>query len=55
MNLQSLLAERRATVLEQARETNKTARALLQFRIDQIDRELHERQTAWRPADEVSQ
>lgn len=43
---QDLLAERRANVQEQRRETDKTARAMLQFRIDQIDRELHEQRQA---------
>ena len=55
MTAQSLLAERRSCVMEQMRERDATARAMLQFRIGQIDRELHERQTAWRPADEVRQ
>lgn len=40
---QDLLAERRTTVLELARERDSIARQMLQFSIDQIDRELHER------------
>jgi hypothetical protein len=40
---QDILAERRATVFELARETDPTARAMLQFAIDQLDRELAER------------
>lgn len=43
---QDLLAERRANVLEQSREKDPTARAMLQFHIDQIDRELHARREA---------
>lgn len=38
-----LLRERRATVEELRHETDVVARELLQFAIDQIDRELHER------------
>lgn len=41
--LQDLLAERRALVDELRRESDKTARAMLQFAIDQIDRERNER------------
>jgi hypothetical protein len=37
---QDLCAERRCLVLEQSRETDATARAMLQFEIDQIDDEL---------------
>lgn len=48
---QSLLTERRAAIRELSRETDKTAREMLQFRVDQIDRELHER--SWRTGDEV--
>ena len=40
---QSLLAERRANVLERLRETDPTARALLAYHIDTIDRELFAR------------
>ena len=49
--VQDLLTERRAAIAELRTERDKTARHLLQFAIDQIDRELHARQ--WRPADEV--
>jgi hypothetical protein len=42
-SLQDLLAERRANVQEMRRETDKTARAMLQFHIDQIDREIYSR------------
>lgn len=41
--VQDLLAERRANVLEQARERDSLARALLQFHIDTIDAELNRR------------
>lgn len=37
---QDLLAERRANVIEQSRETDPVTRELLQFHIDQIDHEL---------------
>ncbi len=37
---QDILAERRSVVQEQRRETDKTARAILQFQIDELDREL---------------
>lgn len=37
---QDLLAERRALVLEQSRETDRIASEVLQFEIDQIDRSL---------------
>jgi hypothetical protein len=47
---QDLLAERRALVNEQRFERDQCARAMLQFRLDQIDRELHERN--WRPSDQ---
>ncbi len=40
---QDLLAERRATVNELRREKDPTARAMLQFAIDDIDRQLHQR------------
>lgn len=40
---QDLLAERRSLVQEQRFERDEIARELLQFSIDQIDRELHER------------
>lgn len=43
---QDLLAERRANVLEQARERDATARAVLQFHIDTIDAELSRRRVA---------
>lgn len=42
-SLQDLLAERRANVLEQSREADATARAMLQFHIDEIDREIAQR------------
>lgn len=49
---QALLSERRMCVLEQSRETDKIVRQMLQFRIDEIDRELHERsERQWRPSD----
>lgn len=35
-----ILAERRTVVQEQRRERDKTARAILQYQIDEIDREL---------------
>lgn len=37
---QDILAERRSVVLEQMRERDETARAILQYQIDQLDREL---------------
>lgn len=37
---QDILAERRSVVQEQRRETDRTARAILQFQIDELDREL---------------
>jgi hypothetical protein len=40
--VQDLLVERRACIQEQRRESDPTARAMLQFCIGQIDRELHE-------------
>lgn len=40
---QDLLAERRANCLEQHRESDATARAMLQHHIDTIDRELARR------------
>lgn len=53
MNPQSLLAERRACIAELRGERDKTARQMLQFRIDEIDRELHaDGERAWRPSDQ---
>jgi hypothetical protein len=40
---QDLLAERRENVQEQRREIDPTARALLQYHIDEIDRALDAR------------
>jgi len=37
---QDVLAERRSVVQEQRRERDKTARDVLQFQIDELDREL---------------
>lgn len=37
---QDILAERRSVIREQRRETDKTAIAILQFQIDELDREL---------------
>lgn len=37
---QDILAERRSVVQEQRRETDVTARAILQYQIDSLDREL---------------
>ncbi len=37
-SLQDLLAERRANVIEMARERDPVARAMLQYHIDEIDR-----------------
>lgn len=57
----SLIEERRCCVNEQRFERDPIARQLLQFRIDEIDRELHKLQTptapvatdkAWRPGDQ---
>lgn len=42
-SLQDLLAERRENVLEAARETDKTARAMLEYHIAEIDEELQRR------------
>lgn len=42
-SLQDLLAERRLLVQEQRYERDRCARGVLQFQIDQIDRELAER------------
>lgn len=42
-SIQDLLAERRANCMEQSRERDKTARAMLQHHIDTIDRELARR------------
>lgn len=43
---QEILAERRSFVQEQRRETDKTARAVLQYQIDELDRELNARREA---------
>lgn len=40
---QSLLAERRAFVIEQSRASDPTEHAMLQFEIDEIDREIARR------------
>lgn len=45
-SIQDLLAERRANCLEQHRESDATARALLQYHIDTIDREIARRKGA---------
>lgn len=37
---QDILAERRSVVQEQRRERDKTAIAILQFQVDELDREL---------------
>ncbi len=42
-SLQELLAERRANVQEQRRETDPIAIGLLQYHIDEIDREIARR------------
>jgi hypothetical protein len=39
-DLQALLAERRENVLEQSCETDATVRAILQFHIAELDREI---------------
>ena len=46
---QDLLAERRANVNEQRRESDKTARAMLQVHIDTIDMELVTRRANRQP------
>ena len=38
--VQNILAERRSVALEQMHERDATARAVLQFQIDELDREL---------------
>lgn len=43
---QDLLAERRDNVIERSRETDKMARALLQYHVDSIDAELARRRAA---------
>lgn len=43
---QDLLMERRANVLEMMRETDEIAKEMLQFHIDEIDRELKRRREA---------
>lgn len=37
---QDILAERRSVVQEQRRESDRIARAILQYQLDQLDREL---------------
>jgi hypothetical protein len=37
---QEILAERRSVIQEQRRERDQMARAMLQFQIDELDREL---------------
>lgn len=43
---QDILAERRAAINEQRREVCLTARAILQFQIDELSRELDATRTA---------
>lgn len=45
---QDLLAERRSAIREQLRERDKIAIAVLQFQIDEIDREIASRRTSAR-------
>lgn len=44
ISLQALLAERRANVMEMSRSRDATARAVLKFHVDEIDREIARRQ-----------
>lgn len=44
---QDLLAERRATVNEYRREPDQIARAILWYRVDEIDREIARRGRSW--------
>jgi hypothetical protein len=49
--LQDLLAERRATIAEQSRERDPAVKALCQYTINEIDREVHARTRMIDPRD----